>query len=176
MIRAAALVALGLALAAAPPPPLACPKGLARRGDAPPDGTEQWCAGKDPYGNDRREGPARTWYDDGGVWLEQSFREGILDGPFVERHRNGKVAREGAYVRGDKVGTWRVWFESGVLEEESEWRAGRAHGRYAAFWPSGARRTEGRHCGGAQCGRWRSFDGAGKLIGEVDYGEQRLVP
>jgi antitoxin component YwqK of YwqJK toxin-antitoxin module len=63
-----------------------------------------------------------------------------------------------------------------VLEEETAWRDGSAHGTFAAFWPSGARRTEGRYCGGAQCGRWRSFDAGGKQVGEVDYGEQRLVP
>jgi antitoxin component YwqK of YwqJK toxin-antitoxin module len=168
-------VLVALALAAATPP-LACPKGLERKGAPPTDGYEEWCEGKDPYGNGRREGPARTWYDDGGLWIEQSFRAGTLDGPFLERHRNGKKAREGAYARGRKVGTWRVWFDSGVLEEETEWRDGSAHGAFAAFWRTGARRTEGRYCGGAQCGRWRSFDADGKQVGEVDYGEQRLAP
>jgi antitoxin component YwqK of YwqJK toxin-antitoxin module len=165
-----------VALALAATPPLTCPKGLEHRGAAPTDGYEEWCEGKDAYGNGRREGPARTWYDDGGVWLEQSFREGILDGPFVERHRNGRLAREGAYVRGRKVGTWKVWFASGVLEEQTEWRDGATHGAFAAFWPSGVRRTEGRYCGGAQCGRWRTFDAEGKQVGEVDCGEQRLRP
>lgn len=168
--------AIAAVLLAAGTSPLECPKGLERKGAPPPDGLEEWCEGKDPYGNGRREGPARTWYDDGGPWLVQSFREGVLDGPFVERHRNGRMAREGAYARGRKVGTWRIWFESGVLEEETEWRDGSAHGAFAAFWPTGARRTEGRYCGGAQCGRWRSFDDRGKQVGEIDFGEQRLAP
>jgi antitoxin component YwqK of YwqJK toxin-antitoxin module len=163
-------------LAVAAAPPLVCPKGTELRGAAPPDGFEAWCEGKDPYGRGRREGPARTWYDDGAPWVEQSFRAGILDGPFLERHRNGKLAREGAYAQGRKVGTWRIHRESGALEEESEWRDGMPHGRFAAWWPSGAPRTEGRYCGGAQCGRWRTFDQEGKPVGEVDYGEQRLVP
>lgn len=172
----AALLAFALALAAATPP-LACPKGTERRGAAPPDGLEEWCEGKDPAGGPaRREGPSRAWYDDGGVWMERGYRAGVLDGRFVERHRNGKPAREGTWERGRKVGTWRTWFETGVLEEEAEWRDGAPHGAYAAFWPSGARRAEGRYCGGAQCGRWRSFDEAGRQIGEVEYGEQRLVP
>jgi antitoxin component YwqK of YwqJK toxin-antitoxin module len=171
VIAAAAVLAL-LSVAE----PLACPKGTERRGDAPPDGTEQWCEGKDAYRRAGREGPARTWYDDGGVWIDQGFKAGDPDGPFVERHRNGKTARAGTYAEGRKVGTWRIWFESGVLEEEAEWRSGSMHGRFAAYWPTGAQRTEGRYCGGAQCGRWRSFDTAGKQVGEVDYGEQRLVP
>lgn len=169
----AALLAVALA---ADPAPLACPKGTERRGDAPPDGLEQWCEGKDAFGRGRREGPGRIWYDGGAVWVEQSFAEGLLDGPFVERHRNGKLAREGTYARGRKTGTWRIWFESGQLEEQSEWRDGVEHGPFTAYWPTGARRTEGRYCGGAQCGRWRTFGEDGRQLGEIDYGEQRLVP
>jgi antitoxin component YwqK of YwqJK toxin-antitoxin module len=169
----AALAALALA---ATPEPLTCPKGTERKGDAPPEGSEQWCEAHDRNGFPRREGPYRAWYDDGGTWVEKTFRDGELEGAFVERHRNGKRAREGVYARGRKVGTWRIWFESGALEEESEWRDGAAHGVFAAWWPGGARRTEGRFCGGVQCGRWRTWDAAGKLVGEVDYGEQKLAP
>lgn len=169
----AALLAAALAAA---PAPLACPEGTERRGDAPPDGFEQWCEGRDGYGHARREGPARTWYDDGTVWVEQAFSEGLLDGSFLERHRNGRTAREGTYARGRKIGTWRIWFESGRLEEQSEWRDGTEHGPFTAYWPSGARRTEGRYCGGAQCGRWRTWDADGRQVGEIDYGEQRLTP
>lgn len=175
MIAAAALAAWA-ALAVPAAPPLACPPGTERKGEGPPDGVEEWCEGKDPYGRGRREGPARSWYDGGGLRVTQAFHEGIVDGAFREHHRNGKVAREGTYATGRKVGTWRVYFESGTLEEESEWRDGVAHGRFAAWWPSGARRTEGRRCGGAQCGRWRTFDGDGKPLGEMDYGEQGLAP
>ncbi len=156
--------------------PLACPAGTERQGGTPPELLEEWCEAKDPYGNGRREGPARTYYDDGGLSREERFHEGVRDGPFVELHRNGRRAREGAFAAGRKVGTWRVFFESGAPEEESEWREGSAHGRFVAWWPGGARRTEGRHCGGAQCGRWRTFDRDGRPLGEVDYGEQTLLP
>jgi len=173
VIRAAILA---LALALVGPPPLECPKGTERRGASPPDDFEIWCDGKDPYGQPRREGPSRTWYDDGAPWIERVFHEGIVDGPFRERHRNGKVAREGTYAMGRKVGTWRLYYESGAPEEESEWRDGMPHGRFVAWWPTGAIRSTGRHCGGAQCGRWQTFDAQGKPLGEVDYGEQRLTP
>lgn len=171
-----AVLGLGFTLAAAASEPVACPRGTERRGDAPPDGFEQWCEGKDASGHGLREGPARVWYDDGGVWIERSFKAGEPDGAYVERHRNGKRAREGAYVRGRKIGTWRLWFESGQLEEETEWRDGSAHGGHTQYWPTGALRTQGRYCGGAQCGRWRSFDPTGKQVGEIEYGEQRLTP
>jgi len=157
-------------------PPLDCPAGAERRGAAPPKGYEEYCEGKDPAGTPRREGPARIYYDDGRIWVEEAFRAGQRDGPFVEWHRNGAKAREGAFARGAKTGRWTVWWDSGQVEEESEWTAGVPDGRFVAFWSTGARRTEGRHCGGAQCGTWKTFDQAGKLLGSVDYGEQKLAP
>lgn len=170
MIHLVAALALGAL------PPLDCPPGTARRGGAPPEELSEWCEGKDPAGRPRREGPAREYYDDGGVRIEESFAEGWRDGPFVERHRNGRKAREGAFDRGERTGPWKVWFESGTVEEESEWREGVRHGHFAAFWPNGKVRTLGRHCGGAQCGTWKSFDEEGREIGSVEYGEHRLSP
>lgn len=170
------MIAAALALLFAALPPLACPPGTQRRGGAPPEAFEEWCEGKDPAGQPRREGPARTYYDDGGPWVEERFREGLRDGAFLERHRNGRKAREGAFRAGRKSGPWKVLFESGAPEEESEWRDGVPHGRFAAYWPRGPKRSEGRYCGGAQCGKWRTWDETGRLLGEADYGEQSLAP
>ncbi|ACL67712.1 conserved hypothetical protein [Anaeromyxobacter dehalogenans 2CP-1] len=168
--------ALAAALALLAGAPLDCPPGTEPRGAAPPEGFEAWCAGKDAAGNDRREGPARTWYDDGAPWTEGAYREGERDGPFVEYHRNGRRAREGAWAHGAKHGRWTIWYESGQVEETSGWRAGVQDGAFASFWPGGARRAAGRHCGGAQCGRWTSYDEAGRELGAVDYGEQTHTP
>jgi antitoxin component YwqK of YwqJK toxin-antitoxin module len=171
------VIALAVALAAlGAAPALDCPPGTEHRGARPPEGNEEWCEGKDPAGGPRREGPARTTYDDGRTWIEERFREGLRDGAFVEWHRNGVKAREGAFTRGLKSGRWTIWWESGNVEEESEWRDGVPHGEFAAYWPTGKRRTVGRHCGGAQCGTWRTYDETGKEIGRVDYGEQSLAP
>ena len=78
------MIALALLLLLAAPPPLACPKGAERRGAAPPEGFAEWCEGKDVAGRPRREGPSRTYYDDGGLWVEERWSEGERDGPFVE--------------------------------------------------------------------------------------------
>lgn len=168
--------ALAAALAVAALPPLVCPAGAERKGGGPPDLFEEWCEGKDDGGRPRREGPARAWYDDGGLHVEESFRAGLREGRFVERHRNGSVAREGTYAAGLKVGVWRIASERGAPEEESEWSDGLPHGRFRAWWPGGPVRAEGQYCRGVQCGRWRSYGASGRLEGEVEYGEQRAAP
>jgi antitoxin component YwqK of YwqJK toxin-antitoxin module len=160
------------ALLAAELAPLACPPGTTRAGAPPPEDLAEWCGKPGLDGVPRREGPARSWYDDGALRLEERWRDGERDGPFVEYHRNGRKAREGAWVNGRKDGPWTIWFESGGLEETSTWRAGVAVGAFVAYHRSGAKRTEGRYCGGPQCGIWRTFDEAGRQLGSVRYEEQ----
>lgn len=168
----AALAALLLAGA----PPLSCPPGAERRGAAPPEAYEEWCEAKDAAGRPLRDGPARVYYDDGGLWREERFRAGRRDGPFTEWHRNGRTARQGSYADDGKTGRWTLFFESGAIEEESGWRNGVPHGDFVAWWPGGHKRTAGRHCGGAQCGAWRTWNEEGRPLGTVEYAEQGLTP
>lgn len=171
------MIALALAaLALGSPPPLVCPAGTVHRGAPPLEAFEEWCETAPSGGRGRREGPARTYYDDGGLWLDASYRDGLLDGPFVERYRGGKKAREGSYRAGQRSGGWRFFYEDGTLLEESSWTRDVPDGPFADYWPNGRPRNLGRRCLGAQCGRWQTFDDAGRLIGSVEYGDQRTAP
>jgi antitoxin component YwqK of YwqJK toxin-antitoxin module len=161
-------LALTLAVALAAEP-LACPDGTVRRGGEPPVDFAEWCERKDAAGLAVRHGPSRTYYDDGGVWTEETFRDGVREGTFVEYHRNGRKAREGGYARGEREGRWTIWYESGVVEEESGWSAGVRDGAFASYSPSGKRKASGRHCGGPQCGRWLTFDEEGREIGSAEF-------
>lgn len=170
------MILLALALALGAPPPLACPPGTEHRGAQPMEGFEEWCEAQPPEGRARREGPARKYYDDGSLWIESAYHGGLLEGPFVERHRGGRTAREGFYLAGLRSGRWQFFAEDGTLLEESSWTRGVPDGPFADYWPSGKPRNVGRRCLGAQCGRWQSYDDSGRLIGSVEYGEQRPDP
>lgn len=159
------------------PPPIDCPPGTRLAGGAPPEQYAAWCEGRpDAYGKARRHGPARTWYDDGTLWIEERWVEGKRDGPFVEYHRNGKPAREGSYRLDEKVGTWTVSSERGLPEERAEWRDHRLHGPFATWYPNGKRRTEGRYCSGVQCGAWTTWDEEGRVAGRMELEEHRDAP
>lgn len=169
-------VALFTAAVPAPDPAPACPPGAEVRGAAPPDDTARWCEARDLYGTARKHGPSRTWYDDGGRWIEEAFVEGRREGLFTEYHRNGKKAREGRYAADERDGAWTTWYENGNVEETVTFRMGVRDGPFATFWRGGGRKAEGRYCGGAQCGRWRAWGEDGAEQGSIDYGVQRLVP
>ncbi len=175
MRRLALLVALAVPLAAAGAD-LACPPGASLAGDGWPDGVEQWCERPDDAGKARRDGPSRSWYDDGALQNEARWKMGRLDGHFVEYHRNGRKAQEGDWRDGEKQGRWTVWFEDGRPAEEAGYEKGILHGRFATFFPGGGRRVEGRYCHGTQCGTWTTWDEDGRELGRMEHEEIRGAP
>jgi hypothetical protein len=156
--------------------PFSCPAGTERQGTEPPDGFEAWCEKPGEPPERRREGPSRTWYDDGVLAKEAGFKEGRPHGKFNEWHRNGKPASAGAHENGARAGTWTIWFEGGRKAEELSYAAGERHGAFATWWPNGKRRVEGRYCHGLQCGAWTSWDEDGRELGRVKYEEIRRTP
>ncbi|MGC3999957.1 MAG: hypothetical protein QM767_21955 [Anaeromyxobacter sp.] len=157
-------------------PPLDCPPGTARQGNAPPDGFEEYCERLDELGRELKQGPARTFYDDGLLWTETTWEKNKRSGPYTEFHRGGARAIQGTYLADGKEGTWTIWFPDGKIEERSSWRNNTPDGPFVSFWPGGLPKVVGRHCLGAQCGRWTTFDQDGKEVGVVDYGELRDKP
>ena len=153
-----------------------CPAGTQRAGAAPPEGFETWCEKPDELPLTRRHGPARAWYDDGGLARASTFVRGRLDGEFWEWHRNGNPARAGSYRDGEREGTWTLWRESGSREELCDYLHGARHGRFATWWPNGQRRAEGRYCHDLQCGTWTTWDEEGRELGKIQYEEIRGTP
>jgi antitoxin component YwqK of YwqJK toxin-antitoxin module len=166
----------GLLLALALAAPLVCPPGTHPVGSPPPSGNAEWCEGPDRGGAMRRQGPARDYYDVDLVHVESTWRDGQLDGPWVERHRDGRKAMEGRYRGGEKHGQWTWWYESGTVEEEVSFDMGRRHGPFVQRWRSGKKRTEGRFCFGLQCGRWVTWNEDGQELGAIQYEEIRGKP
>lgn len=176
MLPEVRLLALaGLLLAATGDAP-ACPPGTSAAGEPPPGGPEAFCQRPDVSGRMRRHGPSRAWYDTGEIRSEATWRDGVLDGPFVEYHRGGGRARQGQYRDGEKHGAWTAWFENGLREEEVEYDRGLRHGRFASWYPSGRHRAEGRFCRDVQCGRWTSWGDDGAELGSVVHEEIRAAP
>jgi antitoxin component YwqK of YwqJK toxin-antitoxin module len=156
--------------------PLDCPPGSLPAGKPPPFGNAEWCEGPDRAGAAKRQGPARDYYEADLIHVKSTWRDGQLDGPWVQLHRDGRKAIEGAYRAGERHGTWRWWFEGGAPEEEVTFDMGRRHGRFIQWWRNGKKRTEGSFCFGLQCGRWTTWDEEGRLLGTVQYEEIRGKP
>lgn len=73
-----------------------------------------------PLLNEKRHGEWKSWYEDGSLWSEGSFREGFRHGKGVVYHSNGRKFIEGTYLNGKRVGTWLWYDKEGNVISEAE--------------------------------------------------------
>ena len=69
------------------------------------------CEAPGPGGQPVRQGPAREWYDAEHLRLESTWRDGQLDGPYVELYRGGRksATRAARFMSGPKRSPPRWW-------------------------------------------------------------------
>jgi antitoxin component YwqK of YwqJK toxin-antitoxin module len=72
-----------------------------------------------PLLNGKREGLWKSWYEDGSLWSEGQFRNGMRQGPAVVYYPNGQKMLEGHYTDNERTGLWRSWDEEGRLINET---------------------------------------------------------
>lgn len=181
----AALTLLGAAPAHAA---LNCPEGTSLIGDAPPQGTRQWCAYRDQEGRLAYHGPYSAWHDNGvlkltgsfdrglriGLWIEydeagqevvaSTYRGDVLEGPYRGKTTDGGRA-EGAYKAGKRDGAWRLFDKVGAKSAEGTFKNGLRHGRWTYFYEDGSR-SEGPFVDDVRTGRWTAFGPNGQRRAE----------
>jgi len=61
----------------------------------------------------QRHGLWQAWYENGNLWSEAEYSNGINDGLSITYFENGKKRFEGKYEQGKKVGSWIYYDELG---------------------------------------------------------------
>ena len=69
----------------------------------------------------KREGQWFSFYPDGTPWSQSVYIKGMLNGPTVTFHENGKRNYLGEYTDGKRSGKWTFWDTSGVVKEEIDY-------------------------------------------------------
>lgn len=67
--------------------------------------------------NNKRDGLWQAFYEDGTIWSETMYKEGVEDGFSRTFYENGKLRYEGNYAMGKQVGDWNFYDESGNLTQ-----------------------------------------------------------
>ena len=75
-----------------------------------------------------RQGPARYWYEDGGLREEGVYINDTWHGNYVTYHRSGNKSQEGEYQIGKRTGKWRSYREDGTLSMEQSYQNGLLEG------------------------------------------------
>jgi antitoxin component YwqK of YwqJK toxin-antitoxin module len=73
------------------------------------------------YKDNKREGYWASWFENGQLWSEGEFRNGLSEGKRTVYHENGKVYYEGNFKDGERVGVWRFFNDAGVLTTETDY-------------------------------------------------------
>jgi antitoxin component YwqK of YwqJK toxin-antitoxin module len=98
------------------------PDGTAASKIVDGSGTETlfYLGGKKYWELDLREGKRarlRLWYENGQIKLEESYRDGLRDGPYMTFYQNSVKRREGINARDHSVGRFSSYSEDGALED-----------------------------------------------------------
>jgi len=68
----------------------------------------------------RREGLWKSFYEDGKIWSEGEYKDGLRDGITITYHPNGVKRFEGAFYKSKKSGIWKFWDDKGEFVKEMD--------------------------------------------------------
>lgn len=118
------------------------------------------------FRNDRYEGKASYWYEDGKLQLECFYKNNLLDS-IMTRWYNTGIKQEEAHYKNNKLdGTTITWDKKGNLESNSIYNNGVLNGPYREWYGDGTKKVEGNFSNGNYDGYWMYFDYMGTIIGE----------
>lgn len=121
------------------------------------------------FDDGRKTGVWQTWHDRstsmGGVLAtEETFVDGVRDGPFAHFFPGGPKEREGTYQNGAWSGLVTTFWESGQTRYATTYRGGMANGPHQAWDEFGRLDAKGEFAFGAQIGPWLGWVDPNPLI------------
>lgn len=134
---------------------LTCPTGDPAKTAVAPDGDRlAWCED----GKGRHHGLALAWWPHGVDRRRSHWNHGVLDGPMVSWHANGKRASWNLYTRNRPDGTQLEWHDNGQKAFEGPRPDGVPEGRWV-WWDRSGRVTKVA-CYDQQRAAWESTEAA----------------
>ena len=76
------------------------------------------------YKDGKLEGLWIEWYENGQKKLEVTFKDGKEDGLLTKWYENGQKRYEGTFKDGKQDGLWTRWYENGQKSEEATYKDG----------------------------------------------------
>ncbi len=73
------------------------------------------------YKNGILFGDRKVYFENGKLKNETAYKNGKMDGGWKEYFENGKMKENGSYEKGEKEGLWKIYYENGKIKEEGEY-------------------------------------------------------
>jgi antitoxin component YwqK of YwqJK toxin-antitoxin module len=107
------------------------------------------------------------YYASSQVKSEYTFRDGVLNGPALTWHMNGKLKKKGCYHNGQLSGTWVFYDEQGRKMMEANYKGNELNGAYTALYKNGTIREKGQFSEKEQKGTWAFYNENGTIIRKI---------
>jgi len=112
-----------------------------------------------------------TYYEDGSKKTEGTYRNGQLEGPFVEYYPNGSKNMAGQFKNGKYHGLWLYWYDDGKPRGRGGFKDGYRIGTHVFWHKTGAKSVEVSHKNGKFHGKYREYNPEGQLLEEIEFNE-----
>ncbi|WP_164020375.1 toxin-antitoxin system YwqK family antitoxin [Pyxidicoccus trucidator] len=115
--------------------------------------------------------------DEGFTCVKANAKAGtqLAHGAYVEYHPNGKLATQGQFSDGLKVGVWTFYDESGNKRSTAEFKSGGWDGQRVMYFPSGKPRLIEEYQNGRKNGLVKELAEDGRVVSQVRYENNRAV-
>ena len=103
-----------------------------------------------PLDGTRADGISRSWWPDGKLKQEETWKDGEKDGLHTVWYDNGQKESEVNYKNCNgiarKDGKWIRWYENGQKKSEEFYRDGKQDGLHTLWYDNGQKEFKGRKC------------------------------
>ena len=120
-------------------------------------------------GRPSRFGPFKSWYENGILKTEGTYKRGNRDGTFSSWHSNGQKKEEGNYVDGKMDGLWIHYDQDGNKSHNYTYKEGKKEGPFVQWHENGQKETEGNYEDGQRIGHWIDWHENGQKETEGNY-------
>lgn len=114
-------------------------------------------------------GTSFSYFNNGSVKMESSYKNGMKDGQFKLNFENGKLNEIRSYKNNEMHGIWITWNERGIKIGEANYFEGKKHGKWFIWDENGHLVYEMNYQDGERSGTWRKFDPDGNLLSSRDF-------
>ena len=99
---------------------------------------------------------------DNKIIIEGQFKDGVKDGPWITKSKNGKVIRKLVYSNGLLDQSIELFYSSGVNKLKGSFKNGKKDGKWEYYNTKGAILKEGTFKNGTPVGLWKVYNKKGK--------------
>ena len=128
-----------------------------------------------PYKNDKIEGEALEYYENGDLYEKSFYVSGKINGVKTRYHANKKISSEINYLEGELSGSYKSYHTNGKPNEVGQSLEGFYDGPWKMYYSDGTLQSEFSYEKGSLNDLYKFYDTDGKLFYEYAYRKGEMI-